>query len=138
MNVSASLGGLHELQAQAQEHMASVARIPLVKFTGISPTGLNASSEGEMRAYYDTIHAHQENFFRPNLTKVLNFVQLSLFGEIDDEITFDFEPLHELTEKEEGEVFKQKADSFQVFIDTGVISPEEARQVYADDPDSAV
>ena len=73
MNVSASLGGLHELQAQAQEHMASVARIPLVKFTGISPTGLNASSEGEMRAYYDTIHAYQENFFRPNLTQGLQF-----------------------------------------------------------------
>lgn len=41
-NVTASIAGLSELQAQAQEHCASVARQPLVKYTGIQPAGLNA------------------------------------------------------------------------------------------------
>jgi hypothetical protein len=63
-NVSASLAGLHELQAQAQEHMASVSRIPLVKFTGIQPAGLNASSEGEIEVYDDTIAAYQKPVLR--------------------------------------------------------------------------
>ena len=136
-NVSASLGGLHELQAQAQEHMASVARIPLVKFTGISPAGLNASSEGEMRAFYDTIAAYQNKFMRPNLTKTIDFAMLSLWDEVDQEITYDFEPLWEMTEKERGEKKKADAETGQIHIDSGVISPAEERQRIINDPDSA-
>jgi uncharacterized protein len=136
-NVSASLSGLHELQAQAQEHMASVARIPLVKFTGISPTGLNASSEGEMRAFYDTIAAYQNKFMRPNLTKTIDFAMLSLWNEVDQEITYDFEPLWEMTEKERGEKKKADAETGQIHIDSGVISPAEERQRIINDPDSA-
>jgi len=135
-NVSASLAGLHELQAQAQELMMSVARIPAVKFTGISPTGLNASSEGEMRAFYDTVGAYQEAFFRPNLTKVMHFAMLSLWGEVDPEITFDFEPLWALSEKEEAEVRKIDAETAQVHIDTGVLDPAEERKRVATDKDT--
>lgn len=135
-NVSTPLGGLHELQAQSQEHMASVARIPLVKFTGISPSGLNASSEGEMRAFYDTIAAYQNKFMRPNLSRVINFIQLGLFGEVDPEITYDFVPLWELTEKERAEKRKTDAETAQIHIDSGVLSPEEERARIAADPES--
>src|SRR6266567_3166637 len=82
-NVSASLGTLDQLQAQTQEHMASVSRIPLVKLLGISPAGLNASSEGEIETFDDTINAGQEALIRPNLTRLLHFVQLNLWGAID-------------------------------------------------------
>jgi hypothetical protein len=133
-NVSASLSGLHELQGQSQEHMASVTRIPLVKLTGISPSGLNASSEGEIRVYYDTIAAYQNRFMRPNLTKVINFVQLSLFGEVDPEITFEFEPLWEMSEKEKTDLQKAEAERDQIFVDGGAISPEEWRGAIIDNP----
>lgn len=134
-NVSAPLSGLHELQAQAQEHMSSVCRIPLVKLTGISPSGLNATSEQEIEVYDDTIGAYQERFIRPNLERVVNFEQLSLWGEVDPEITWHFEGLRPMTEKEKGE--KQKADSErdQHYVDMGAISPAEVRRRIIDDPD---
>ncbi len=134
-NVSASLAGLHELQAQAQEHMSSVSRIPLVKLTGISPSGLNASSEGEITVYYDTIAAYQNRFFGPNLTRLINFEQLSLWGEIDPEITHVFEPLHEMTEKEKGEMQKQDADRDSVYVDMEALSNEEVRKRIINDPE---
>jgi len=127
-NVSAPLGGLHELQAQAQEHMASVARIPVAIFTGISPTGLNASSEGEIRIFENTIHAFQEARMRQNLTKTINFAQLSLWGEIDPDITFEFVQLRELTEKEEAELRKMDAETDDILINgCQALSPEEVR-----------
>lgn len=135
-NVSASLAGLHELQAQAQEHQAAVCKIPLVKLTGISPSGLNASSDGELRCFYDAIHAGQEMFFRPNLTKVLGFVQLSEFGEVDPNIDFKFRPLYQLSEKERAEMRKIEAETGQILVDTGVISQEEERQRVAGDPET--
>jgi uncharacterized protein len=135
-NVSAPLSSLDLLQAQSQEHMASVSGIPLIKLLGITPSGLNASSEGEIRVFYDTIGAYQEAFFRDNLTKVLCFIQLSLFGEVDPAIVFQFEPLYSLTEKEMAEARKAEAETDQVYIDTGVISPHDVRQRLANDPDS--
>ena len=136
-NVAAPLGGLHELQAQSQEHMAAVVRIPLVKFTGISPAGLNASSEGEIRVFYDTIHAYQEALFRPNLTKVMHFAMLSLWGVVDPDITFDFEPLWALSEKEEAEVRKLDAETDDILINgCAALHPEETRKRIAADPDS--
>lgn len=134
-NVQASLSGLHELQSAALEQICAITKIPLVKFTGISPSGLNASSEYEMRCFYDWIHAYQETFFRPNLTTVINFVQLSLFGEVDEDIIFQFKDLWSLNELEEAQVRKSDADTASVYINDGVLHPEEVRAAIASDPE---
>jgi phage-related protein (TIGR01555 family) len=133
-NVSASLSGLDHLQAQSQEHVASIARIPLVKYTGLQPTGLNASSEGEIRVYYDTISAGQNRFQRPNLTRVFNFVQLSLFGEVDPDLTFEFEPLWDLSAKEKSEKEKSDAERDDKYVNMGALDPAEVRARIIDDP----
>ncbi|HEY0120637.1 MAG TPA: DUF1073 domain-containing protein [Rhizobium sp.] len=135
-NVSAPLGTLDMLQAQSQEHMASVSGIPLVKLLGVTPSGLNASSDGEIRAFYDWITASQIAFFKSGLTKVLDFIQLSLFGEVDQDIEFEFEPLWELNEKERAEVRKLESEAAQIDIDSGVVSPEERRRQLANDAGS--
>jgi|GEM_PF-311641 len=134
-NVQATLSGLDHLQAQAQEHVASIVRIPLVKFTGLQPTGLNASSDGEIRVYYDTIAGYQNRFFRPGLTRVLNFMQLSLWGEIDPEITFNFESLYEMSEKEKGEKQKADAERHEKYVNMGSFDPGEIRKIAIDDPE---
>ena len=135
-NVSTPLGTLDALQAQSQEQMSSITGIPLVVLLGITPTGLNASSEGEMRAFYDWINAYQEKFFRDKLQTVIELVQLNLWGKIDKEISFIFEPLWSMTEKEVAEVDKLEAETDQIRIDSGVIHPEEARSALANEPNS--
>jgi phage-related protein (TIGR01555 family) len=135
-NISAPLGTLDQLQAQSQEHMYSVARIPAVKWTGIQPQGLNATSEGEMRAFNDTIHGYQEQLFRTALNTIVDIMMISLWGKRDPDITFDFAALHELTEKEQAEVEKMKAETAQIRVDSGIVSQEEIRGVLVADPDS--
>jgi uncharacterized protein len=135
-NVSTPLGTIDQLQAQAQEHMASVSRIPLVKLLGISPAGLNASSEGEIETFDDSINAYQEAFFRANLTRVLHFVMLSLWGVVDPAITFAFVPLTDLTPKEKAEVEKLEAETDDIRINGGVLDPAETRKSIANNPDS--
>lgn len=127
-NVSASLAGLHELQAQAQEHMAFPGRLPLVKFTGIQPAGLNATSEGEIEVYDDSISAYQSRVLDANLRRTVNFEMLSLWGEIDPEITHRWEPLRPMTQSEKGQKEKDDADRDQKYVDMGAIAPEEVRK----------
>jgi phage-related protein (TIGR01555 family) len=135
-NVSAPLGGLDALQAQTQEHLSSVSGVPIVKLLGIQPAGLNASSEGEIRSFYDWIHAYQEKFFRSNLTRVIDLAQLSLWGEVDQDLTYEFEPLWSLDEKAQAEVREIDARTDQTLADTGVVRPEEIRAKVAADPNS--
>ena len=135
-NVSAPLSSLDSLQAQTQEHMSAAVGIPLIKLLGITPSGLNASSDGEMRSFYDWTEALQQNLFRDHIHTLLRIVQLSLYGEIDDEITFKFEPLWSLDESEIATTRKTQADTDAVYLETGVISNDEIRQRLANEPDS--
>lgn len=121
------LGGLDGLLAKAQEQMCMPCHIPLVKYTGITPSGLNASSEGEIKVFYDWIHSEQENNLRQPLTKILQIMQLSLFGEIDNSITFDFCPLEEMTELELANVRETNQRIDTGYIEAGVLAPEESR-----------
>jgi hypothetical protein len=135
-NVATPLSTLDQLQAQSQEQICSITGIPLVKYTGISPHGLNASSEGELRAFYDWIGAFQPKLFDEAVKTVLGFTQLSIWGEIDEDIVHVWEPLWEATEKEVAEIRKLEADTDQVLIDTGVLHPEESRKRIAADPET--
>lgn len=135
-NVAVPLGGLDTLQQQALEHICSVVGIPIVKYLGIQPAGLNASSEGEIRVFYDWINAFQEKFFRPHLQTVIWFIMLDLWGEVDEDITFTFEPLFELTAKEQAELRKTDADTGAVLMGSSVIDAAEERKRIAADEDS--
>ena len=135
-NVSTPLSTLDKLQAQSQEQMASVAGIPLVKLLGITPSGLNASSDGEIRVFYDWIEAQQEQLFTDNLTVVVQLLQLHLFGEIDPEITFAYVPLWQLDEVARATVRKTNAEAAAVQIDHGVLDPDEERERLAREEDS--
>ena len=135
-NVSTPLSGLDHLQAQSQEHMSAVTGIPLSILLGITPTGLNASSEGEIRTFFDWVEAQQEGHLTPCVEYVLRVVQLSLFGEIDPDIGFAWEPLWSMDAGEAATVRKTDADTDVVLINAGVISPEESRQRVAADEDS--
>lgn len=95
------------------------------------------SSEGEIRVYYDTIKARQESLFRIPLTRCIDFIQLSEFGDIDEGISFEFANLWELDEAAEAAVQAQKAATHAVYVnDVAAVSAEEVRRSLASDPRS--
>lgn len=136
VQINTPLGGLHELQAQAQEQLCSVGRIPAVILTGISPSGLNASSDGEIRVFYDWIAAQQEAYWRDPLEIIIKTVQLSLFGEIDPSISFKFVPLYQMSAAEEADIRLKNAQTATAYVDMGVLDPAEERERIARDPES--
>lgn len=136
-NIAAPLAGLSDLQAQTQEHCAGVVGLSLIKYFGITPKGLNNSSEGEIQVGDDAILSAQEHLFTPQLSRLLNLVQLSLFGEIDPRIGFTWVPLRTLNEEKLAEVRKTEADTDAMYIDRGVITPEESRIRIAQQPESS-
>jgi hypothetical protein len=135
-NVAAPIAGVEGLVGQAQEQLASAARIPLSIYLQITPTGLNASSEGEIRSFYADIHAYQEDNFRGPLQRIIECIQLGLFDSIDPEIGFDFEPLWEMSDKDKAEIIAKEATADGIYIDKGVVSNEETRERLKNDEGS--
>jgi phage-related protein (TIGR01555 family) len=127
-NISAPIAGLDKLQAQALEQISSVSGIPLVILLGITPSGLNASSEGEIRTFYDRIKGYQEKVMGPAVESLLKVLQLSLFGEIDEDIGFEFASLWEMSDADKAAIRKSDAEADSTYVNTGAVSPEEVRQ----------
>lgn len=134
--VNTPLSGLDALQAQGQEQMSAVSHIPLVKLLGLTPTGLNASSEGEIRVFYDYVRGYQGNTLSPLIEHVLKIVQLSLFGAIDEGITWEWAPLHELTALEDADRRNKDATTAQTYVDMGALTSQQVAQHLAADPTS--
>lgn len=127
--VNTPLSGLSDLQAQAQEHMAAPTHIPLVKLTGITPSGLNASSEGELKVWYDYCDAYRTDFYNGHLTTILRLLQIDLWGAVDEEITFSWEPLDTPTEAELSKMRHLDAEADKIYADpmNPVVSTDEVR-----------
>lgn len=134
--VNTPLSGLHELQSQALEQLCFVSHEPAVVLTGLSPQGLNASTEGEMSSWQKWVAAQQEAYWREPIETVIKVLQLSMYGEIDDDISVAFNPLFQLTGKELAEIRTADANTAAAYIDRGVIDPSEERERIARDPES--
>lgn len=134
--IAVSLAGLDLLQAQAQEHMCAPTHLPLVVLTGITPSGLNASSEGEIQVFHDWIHSMQECLYRKPLTKIMHVLMLNKWGRIEPDITFDFHPLMELTGESAARVRQADAESAATYVDLGAVDSEEVRERLAHDRNS--
>lgn len=137
MQLNVPLSGLSDLQAQALEHICTVSRIPAVILTGVSPSGLNASSEGEIRVFYDWIKSEQEAHIRPKIETLIKLIQYDLFGECDDNICFEFNPLWTMSDKEKADIRTADANSDSIYLGMGVLDPQEVRERLARDPESA-
>lgn len=136
VQINTPLTGLVDLWAKSQELMAMPSHTPLVKLTGITPSGLNASSDGEIRVYNDWISGLQNAFILPQIMKILRIAQMSLFGEIDNNISFEFDSLKQMDDAELAELNNKKANTASLLIEAGVLSQEDERSRLSNDQDS--
>lgn len=136
VQLNVPLSGLSDLQAQALEHICTVTRIPAVILTGVSPSGLNASSEGEIKVFYDWIKSTQESHLRHIIETMIKLVQFDLFGECDDDIEFCFNPLWSMDDQELSSVRASDANVDQIYMANGVLDPQEVRERLARDDKS--
>jgi phage-related protein (TIGR01555 family) len=136
VQVNTPLSGLHELQAQSQEHMCAVSKTPSTILLGVAPTGFGNVSEGEIQTWEKWCGSEQESHWRTPLHTVLCVLQLSMYGEIDPDITFTFNPLSQMTQKELSEIRTADATAAQTYVGMGAVAPEEVREKIARDPES--
>lgn len=130
------LGTLDALQAQALEQVCLPAGMPVVVFLGLTPKGLNASSEGEIQAWEMWTNAYQEHFYGDFIRRMINFAQLSLRGSVDPEIGYKWLPLRTESPVDISTREKAEADRDAIYVDRAVLDPLEVRRKLKADPNS--
>ena len=123
-----SFGGVSDVMYQFMMMTSAATGYPMTKLFGISPGGLNSTGEADMYQYYDMVKAKQETELRPIIERLVKII--SEWQNIPEpEIVFN--PLEQMTEKEQAELEAKKADSeykkmqtYQGYIDMGIMSPE--------------
>jgi len=109
--------------------LASVTDIPVTILMGRSPAGMNATGDSDFQHFYDNVKTAQENDLRPELERAIRLMMLAqdgpTGGKEPEEWTLDFESLWQMTPKEQAELEKSTADKDKLYLDTGVLLPEE-------------
>jgi len=131
-----SIAGLDGLLSQNAELVCAVARTPAIKLFGTSPKGFSSTGEYEVKIFHELVKSLQMSLMQDNLKRTLDLIQIHLFGEIDEDITFVFKPLAITSELERAQIQAIKKDINISYLNDGVISGEEVRNKLKDDPDS--
>lgn len=109
--------------------LAAAAEIPVTILFGRSAAGMNATGDADFRWFYDTIRTAQENDLRPQLERLARLIMLAKDGPTGgrepEAWDLKFNPLWQMTEAEQAELEKKKAETDKLYIETDVLLPEE-------------
>ncbi len=124
-----TFGGLAEILDRMMTTASGAADIPSTRLFGMSPAGMSATGESDMRNYYDNVGSRQKNVITPAAHKLFEAVIRSTFGTRPADLFYLWAPLWQSTAKELAEIGKINADTANVWMTSGLIPPEALSQV---------
>lgn len=128
MRDTLSFGGVSDVLHQFMMMLSASTGYPMTRLFGVSPAGLNSTGDSDTYQYYDMVRSKQQNELLPILERLVHIV--SEWQNVE-EPKIEFNPLEQMTEKEQAEIDekkanteKTKADTYQMYIDMGIMTPE--------------
>lgn len=120
---SPSLGGLDVIAEKFYQFVAGATDIPYTRLMGISPAGMNSTGAADIRNYYDGLKSKQQKRIRPPLKILDSIVLMSTFGYIPPEFSYEFNPLWQMTDKEQADTEYVQAQTDAIYLSNDVIPP---------------
>lgn len=124
-----SFAGLPELMERAMINVSSGSKIPVTKFLGISPAGLSATGEHDMKNYYDMIESQQTLRITPACRLLDRMIVKRAINRNDEQIKYTWAPLEQTNEEERGKIGKAIAETIQILRNAGIYMDEELRDI---------
>lgn len=121
------LGGMDKLLESYLLICAGAADIPLTRLLGQSAAGMNATGESDIRNYYDKLAAEQTVRLTPTISRLDEILIRHVFGDRDPDIHYDWRPLWQMDEVQKAGIAYQKAQAYQIDVNTGLINPDALR-----------
>jgi len=124
-----SMQGLDKVLDSISRKFAASTEYPHTILLGESPSGLGATGESEKNDYFDLVLREQKQVLKPKLRRMFELIFSAgdgpTGGVIPDNWDIDFAPLKHLNKKELIEARKTQAESDKIYIEAGVVDPDE-------------
>lgn len=130
--------GMKEILEELFTIAAAAADIPVTRLMGEAAKGLNATGEGDMRNYYDSVANKRKTAPTPQLRQLDEVMLRSTFGTMPDGYKFEWPSLWQETEAEKAATGFQRAQTDQIYLDQGIIEPHHVAKRLEADGDYAI
>lgn len=127
-NTQYHFNGLREVYESMCFNLCGASHYPMTKLFGRSPSGLDATGDGDLQNYYDYVDSQREAKFRPALQKLLPVLAMSAWGFVPDDLDFTFPPLWTPTAKEVAEIAKTKSEAIVAGYQAGLMNVDTAQK----------
>lgn len=118
-----TLAGVRDVIITYDARVAGAADIPATRLFGKAPDGMNATGEGDLANYFQSIGAKQDMQLRPALQQI-DAVMLPSAG-VKPDLPWTFSTLMVLTEQQQAEIEAKEADTITK-IAAAALVPESA------------
>lgn len=124
-----SLTGLVDAMDRFTNMVSASSEIPVTVLMGQAPAGLNATGESDIRSWYDAVQAEREAMLRSRVERMVKLLLRAKDGPTGGEeppgwkVTFP--PLWQPTPSEQADLRQKVAQTDQVYVTIGAITPEE-------------
>jgi phage-related protein (TIGR01555 family) len=108
--------------------LCAAAELPRTILFGDSPGGLGSNGQGELEALYRSVEVYQRQRVRPALRRLLDVAIRASGYDLPKKWDVKFCPLWVPSAKEVAETRNTMASADNVYLQNGVLSPEEVRR----------
>jgi hypothetical protein len=108
--------------------ISGAADIPVTRLFGTSAKGLNATGDGDMKNYYNSIRSKQNTHLDPAIHPIDEVLVRSALGCMPDDYNYEWNPLAQLNDKEIAEAAKLRADTDIAYLDANVIQVSQVQR----------
>jgi uncharacterized protein len=124
-----NFGNLPDVLYLLMYQVSAAVQIPVTRLFGMSPGGLNSTGESDARNWEDVVEALQTHRLEPRLRQLCDLVFLAQDGPTKGtppkSYEIMWEPLRQMTAKEQAELRKLVAETDAIYITQQVLTPEE-------------
>lgn len=114
--IQASLVGVPDVLMTYLQIAAGASDIPATRFLGMSPKGLNATGESDIRNYYDRLAAEQSTILTPTINTLDEVLIRSALGDRPPEVWYEWNSLWQLSDNDKAEIALKKAQTYQIDV----------------------
>jgi uncharacterized protein len=101
---SANFSTLPDIMDRMMQMVSAAAEIPMTRLFGMSPSGLNATGDADMRNYYDRVRQHQTLEMEPTMSNLDECLIRSALGDRPEEVHYNWRSLWQMTEAEKVDI----------------------------------
>ena len=121
---SANLSAVPSLLDVGYTRVSAAAKMPVTRLMGKSPAGMNATGESDSESWYGKVEGYRERIMRPRAVRLAKVIAHTL-GKPTADVDVTFPALWQMSDAETAALRKTVADTDKVYIDAGVLLPEE-------------